>query len=228
MTSSPADPAAAEPGGAAVPAGGAGRDDPPVVAVVGGCRLYLEAVADLLSAADRWQVRVGGPGAAPEAAGPAVLVVVDIGADASVVPPPAGVPSVVVVCDAPSWSVNHPDWPAGATTVVDATSPGSLVVAVTTAAGGDRTGRSGPRSKRGTPGSGLGGLTRREAEILRLTAAGTPAPQVAAHLGISPHTVRTHLQSCMSKLEVHSRAEMVSVARAAGLRPDPAGRRQER
>ena len=48
--------------------------------------------------------------------------------------------------------------------------------------------------------------------------------QIASDLHISADTVRTHTQNIYAKLDVHSRLEAVSVARAAGLRaPDPAG-----
>jgi len=195
-----------------------------VVAVVSGGRLYREAVAELLDDVDCWQVHRDGPDPTSETAGLAAVVVVGVGPDASApLAPIAGVPSVVVACDGPSWAVNHSAWAAGRITVVDGASPGARLVAAVAAAVGVRHDRPGLRSPPQQPASGIGRLTRREAEILRLTAGGARTPQVAAHLGISPHTVRTHLQSCMAKLEAHSRAEMVSVARAAGLEPDPAG-----
>jgi two-component system, NarL family, response regulator LiaR len=43
--------------------------------------------------------------------------------------------------------------------------------------------------------------------------------RIADELHISADTVRTHTQNIYAKLDVHSRLEAVSVARAAGLQP---------
>jgi two-component system nitrate/nitrite response regulator NarL len=48
---------------------------------------------------------------------------------------------------------------------------------------------------------------------------GSRGRQIAADLHISADTVRTHTQNIYAKLDVHSRVEAVSVARAAGLAP---------
>jgi DNA-binding NarL/FixJ family response regulator len=57
-----------------------------------------------------------------------------------------------------------------------------------------------------------GRLTRREVEILQLLANGMTGPQVSASLGISPATLRTHLQNIITKLGVHSRTEALALA----------------
>jgi DNA-binding CsgD family transcriptional regulator len=57
--------------------------------------------------------------------------------------------------------------------------------------------------------------------VLRLVVDGSSPDEIAAMLGISRHTVRTHLQNIMAKLLVSSRIEMVSVARSSGMRPIP-------
>jgi DNA-binding CsgD family transcriptional regulator len=49
------------------------------------------------------------------------------------------------------------------------------------------------------------GLTGREAEITFLLAAGATNKQIAVELGISPHTVRTHIERIFRKLGVRSR-----------------------
>jgi len=54
--------------------------------------------------------------------------------------------------------------------------------------------------------SGMKNLTPRQQEILRLLAKGFYYKEIGAALGISPSTVRTHLHSVYSKLEVKSRA----------------------
>ena len=55
-------------------------------------------------------------------------------------------------------------------------------------------------------------LTAREREILRLTADGCSAPQIAEQLYLSPTTVRTHLQHLYEKLGVSDRAAAVAEA----------------
>jgi two-component system nitrate/nitrite response regulator NarL len=55
-------------------------------------------------------------------------------------------------------------------------------------------------------------LTAREREILRLTADGFSAPQIAEQLYLSPTTVRTHLQHLYEKLGVSDRAAAVAEA----------------
>ncbi len=59
-----------------------------------------------------------------------------------------------------------------------------------------------------------GPLTEREAEVLGLLAKGLANKQIAAALGISEHTVKFHVSSIYTKLNVTNRAEVVS----AGLR----------
>jgi DNA-binding response OmpR family regulator len=59
-------------------------------------------------------------------------------------------------------------------------------------------------------------LTSREAEILRLLAAGLEQREIADRLVISPKTVAVHIGHINSKLGVHSRAQAI----AAALRED--------
>lgn len=56
-------------------------------------------------------------------------------------------------------------------------------------------------------------LTGREREVVRLVSAGVALGLAADRLGVSAETARTHLHSSMTKLGVHSRAELASVAR---------------
>lgn len=60
-------------------------------------------------------------------------------------------------------------------------------------------------------------LTPREKEVLRLMAEGLPSRAVAAQLGISYTTVRTHIRGLGSKLGVHSKLEAIVKARELGL-----------
>jgi two-component system, NarL family, nitrate/nitrite response regulator NarL len=55
-------------------------------------------------------------------------------------------------------------------------------------------------------------LTRREREVIALLAEGATGAEMAARLSLSPHTVRTHVQNVLSKLQVHSRVEAVAYA----------------
>lgn len=60
-------------------------------------------------------------------------------------------------------------------------------------------------------------LTPREREVLRLMAGGHSSRAIAAELGISYTTVRTHIRSLGSKLAVHSKLEAIIRARELGL-----------
>jgi two-component system NarL family response regulator len=53
---------------------------------------------------------------------------------------------------------------------------------------------------------------------LRLVVGGRSNDGIAEALGISRHTVRTHLQNIMAKMLVRSRTELVSVAMRSGMR----------
>jgi two-component system, NarL family, nitrate/nitrite response regulator NarL len=55
-------------------------------------------------------------------------------------------------------------------------------------------------------------LTARERQILTFLVDGASGAEMAARLSLSPHTVRTHVQNVMSKLQVHSRVEAVAYA----------------
>jgi DNA-binding NarL/FixJ family response regulator len=60
-------------------------------------------------------------------------------------------------------------------------------------------------------------LTNREREILALLADGLGNKQIAARLGISTNTVKTHLELLFEKLDVSSRAEAVATGVKRGL-----------
>lgn len=61
-------------------------------------------------------------------------------------------------------------------------------------------------------------LTPREREVLQGMVDGLTREQIARRLGMSPHTVRTHVHGLLHKLGVHSSLRAVAVARQAGLR----------
>jgi DNA-binding CsgD family transcriptional regulator len=60
-------------------------------------------------------------------------------------------------------------------------------------------------------------LTAREADVLRLLARGRTYAQAAAELGMSAHTVSTHVKNAYRKLDVHSAAAAVMQAVRLGL-----------
>ena len=60
-------------------------------------------------------------------------------------------------------------------------------------------------------------LSRREGEILQKVAYGSTTKEVADQLGISPHTVKTHLERIFEKLGANDRAQAVAIAIRKGL-----------
>ena len=60
-------------------------------------------------------------------------------------------------------------------------------------------------------------LTPREIEVLRMLAEGLANKSIAWKLGISEHTVKFHIASIFSKLNVSSRAEAVAIGMRRGL-----------
>ncbi|MFI5056194.1 MAG: LuxR C-terminal-related transcriptional regulator [Actinomycetota bacterium] len=69
----------------------------------------------------------------------------------------------------------------------------------------------------GTPGAIPGGLTAREAEVLRLLAAGKTNRDIGVELVISEHTVARHIQNIYAKVGVSSRAAATAFAFAHDL-----------
>ncbi|WP_234426114.1 helix-turn-helix transcriptional regulator, partial [Streptomyces kebangsaanensis] len=62
-------------------------------------------------------------------------------------------------------------------------------------------------------------LAPREVDVLTCVAAGATNAATAAHLGLSPETVKGYLRSAMRRLGAHTRGEAVAAARRAGLLP---------
>lgn len=60
-------------------------------------------------------------------------------------------------------------------------------------------------------------LSPRETEVLRLLADGLANKEIGYRLGISEHTVKFHVNSILTRLDVSSRAEAVAVGMRRGL-----------
>ena len=63
----------------------------------------------------------------------------------------------------------------------------------------------------------LNGLTPREAEVLALLAEGMTNAEIGEELCISPKTVARHRENIMSKLNLHTRTELVKYAIRKGI-----------
>jgi DNA-binding CsgD family transcriptional regulator len=63
------------------------------------------------------------------------------------------------------------------------------------------------------------GLSDRELEVLRELAAGHSNKEIAAHLHVSPNTVKTHVARLFEKLGAKRRTEAVRRARELGIMP---------
>jgi DNA-binding NarL/FixJ family response regulator len=107
--------------------------------------------------------------------------------------------------------------------------PGELIAAIRTVNSGDALLSPGAtraliarflnQPDRGAPQvpDGLSVLTEREREVVALVAAGLSNDQIAQHLVVSPHTVKTHVKRAMVKLGAHDRAQLVVIAYETGL-----------
>ena len=74
----------------------------------------------------------------------------------------------------------------------------------------------------------LGSLTPREREVLLCLAEGLGRPAVAERLRMSTNTVRTHVQSILSKLDVSSSLAAVALVRGARRQSEPGAARPAR
>jgi DNA-binding CsgD family transcriptional regulator len=67
------------------------------------------------------------------------------------------------------------------------------------------------------PGASFTDLTARERDVLGLICEGLADKEIAARLKLAPNTVRNHVATVYSKLNVHSRSEAIVWARERGL-----------
>jgi two-component system response regulator NreC len=73
------------------------------------------------------------------------------------------------------------------------------------------------RSQSGEDRMAFDGLTDREREILGLIAQGMTTNEIATAIFLSPHTVQSHRDHIMAKLDLHSKAALIKYAIAKGL-----------
>jgi two-component system response regulator NreC len=73
------------------------------------------------------------------------------------------------------------------------------------------------QQKKDHPEDSLDGLTSREQEVLVLLADGNSNVEIAEELKISPKTVARHRENIMTKLNLHSRTELVKYAIRKGI-----------
>jgi len=64
-------------------------------------------------------------------------------------------------------------------------------------------------------------LTQREREVMKLLAEGNRVREVAALLGLSVKTVEAHKFNLMRKLDIHNKAQLVTVAIQKKIVPIP-------
>lgn len=69
-------------------------------------------------------------------------------------------------------------------------------------------------------------LTRRELQVMHLIADGCANKEIAVHLGIALHTVKTHVHNLLLKLGLRSRLEVAIRVYAASRSAPPAEERQ--
>ncbi|MEZ0089008.1 LuxR C-terminal-related transcriptional regulator [Streptacidiphilus sp. EB129] len=73
------------------------------------------------------------------------------------------------------------------------------------------------RSRRNGPSEPFRWLTQRELEVLRRLTQGDGTTEIAHALSMTTNTARTHVQSVLDKLGVHSRLEAVALANRLGV-----------
>lgn len=66
-------------------------------------------------------------------------------------------------------------------------------------------------------GDELADLTHRELDVLTVASQGASDKEIADHLSISIHTVKSHIRNILSKLQVNTRRDAARVAKSKGL-----------
>ena len=76
---------------------------------------------------------------------------------------------------------------------------------------------SSPSPRNRAPAPALDELSDAELRVLRYLPSNLKAPEIAAELLVSVHTVKTHLRHIYAKLDAHNRSEAVDRARELAL-----------
>jgi DNA-binding NarL/FixJ family response regulator len=132
-------------------------------------------------------------------------------------------PAVVLLGDDASEGWSARALRAGARGVLPRTASGEQINAAVAAAAAGLTvvsseaGALAPRPALVAAAPPVQALTPREVEVLGMLAEGSGNKAIAVRLGISEHTVKTHVGSIFGKLGVSSRAEAVASAARLGL-----------
>jgi DNA-binding NarL/FixJ family response regulator len=134
----------------------------------------------------------------------------------------ARLPGVVLLGDEPTSGWATRALRNGAQGALPRTATADQIVAAVLAVGAGLTVREAPdgntlQTRAPLPTEAHPALTGREVEILGLLAEGLGNKTIAARLGISEHTVKTHVTSVFAKLGVSTRAEAVANAIRLGL-----------
>ena len=77
-----------------------------------------------------------------------------------------------------------------------------------------------PRGPRESTRANPKGLTRRQMDVLTLLEQGLSNAEIADRLFVSPKTIDHHVSAILAKLDVATRGQAASVARAAGIIDD--------
>jgi DNA-binding NarL/FixJ family response regulator len=72
-------------------------------------------------------------------------------------------------------------------------------------------------TRRSAAAAAIDSLTGRELQVLKALSSGASRQDVAAQLGVSTNTLRTHVQHILTKLGVHTALAAVQLARSAGV-----------
>jgi NarL family two-component system response regulator YdfI len=200
------------------------------VRVVGSSDVERAGLETLLGGRGHVVVRRGAADAGPDpldAASDVLLVLVEEGGDPprmALAPDAAArAPAIVALTDAPSraWALRavrggvHAVLPRTATidaitAAIDAAAAGLIVLPADIVGGV-------PAAQAAGTAAPPEALTPREAQILALLAEGLVNKQIAARLGISRHTVKTHLGALFHKLGATTRTEAVAAGARAGI-----------
>lgn len=79
-----------------------------------------------------------------------------------------------------------------------------------------------PEKEVASGGEREGGLTARQADVLKAVAGGLTYKEVGARLGLSERTVRYHMAEIMDRLHLEHRSQVIAYAGKMGLNPETA------